>query len=192
MLFRSVDANSSFVCHVREKMIWQVRTERPLSAAARAAHVTYDAEVDLGSRRADGVLTQPYRVVIIERPSRTGETTQLVLVTNRLDLDAELIALAYHYRWEVEQFFRWLKCVLGCRHFLSTSQNGVELQIYTALIASLLIMLWTGGTKATKRTYEMLCLYFQGWASLEELLEHLRRERTPRPKKQRPLTSLGL
>ena len=76
------------------------------------------------------------------------------------------------YRWQIEQFFRWLKCVLNCRHLLSCNQNGVELQVYTALIASMLITLWVGG-KPTKRTYEMLCLYFQGWATLAELLRHI-------------------
>ncbi len=44
--------------------------------------------------------------------------------------------------------------------------------MYLALIAILLISLWTG-RKPTKRTYEMLCFYFSGWASEEELLAHL-------------------
>jgi hypothetical protein len=169
-----VDIGSSFVCCVREQVTWTVLRERELSAAARKEHVVFDAEVDLGKKKAEGVLTQPYRVVIIERPSRSQPdvTTRLVLISNRMDLDAELIALAYHNRWEVEQFFRWLKCVLNCRHLVSTSQNGVELQVYTALIASLLITLWVG-RKPTKRTYEMLCLYFQGWANLEELMRHI-------------------
>lgn len=174
-LFQAIgDIGSSFVCCVREQVTWTVLRERELSAAARKAHVVADAEVDLGKRRAEGVLTQPYRVVIIERPSRSQPDvmTRLVLISNRMDLDAELIALAYHYRWEVEQFFRWLKCVLNCRHLVSTSQNGVELQVYTALVASLLITLWVG-RKPTKRTYEMLCLYFQGWANLEELMRHI-------------------
>lgn len=174
-LFQAIaDIGSSFVCCVREQTTWTVRQERELSPAARAAHVVYDAEVNLGGSKAVGVLTQPYRVVIIERPSRSQpeKTTRLILVTNRVELDAELIALAYHYRWEIEQFFRWLKCVLNCRHLLSCSQNGVQLQVYTALIAALLITLWVG-RKPTKRTYEMLCLYFQGWASLEELLRHI-------------------
>jgi hypothetical protein len=48
----------------------------------------------------------------------------------------------------------------------------VEIQVYLALIASLLISLWTG-KKPTKRTYEMLCFYFTGWASEEELLAHI-------------------
>jgi len=168
-----VDAGSSFVGSVRGQMTWTVRHERQLSDEARQAGVVFDAEVNLGGQKAAGVLTQPYRVVILERSSaRPGEDTRLVLVTNRLDLDAELIALAYRYRWQIELFFRWLKCILGCKHLLSTSQNGVALQVYTALIASLLITLWTG-RKPTKRTYEMLCFYFQGWASLDELTAHL-------------------
>ena len=63
---------------------------------------------------------------------------------------------------------------MGCQHLLSTSPNGVSIQVYLALIASLLIVLWTGH-QPTKRTFEMLCLYFQGWASEAELLAHLQR-----------------
>jgi hypothetical protein len=55
---------------------------------------------------------------------------------------------------------------------LSDSQNGVEIQVYLAIIASLLISLWTG-RKPTKATFEMIRFYFIGWASEEELLQHL-------------------
>ena len=85
----------------------------------------------------------------------------LRLVTNRLDLPAEVVALAYRFRWQIELFFRWFKCVLGCRHLVSTSANGVRLQVYVALIVSLLISLWTGH-KPTKRTLEMIQHYING------------------------------
>ena len=98
----------------------------------------------------------------------------MVLVTNRLDLDAELLAVAYRYRWAVELFFRWVKCVLGCRHLLSQGINGVRLQVYAAFIASLLISLWVGRAP-TKRTYEMLCFYLSGWATEAELIAHIDR-----------------
>jgi hypothetical protein len=98
----------------------------------------------------------------------------MVLVTNRLDLDADVVAVAYRYRWAVELFFRRVKCVLGCRHLLSQTANGVRIQVYVALIASLLISLWIGSTP-TKRTYEMLCFYLSGWASETELIAHLER-----------------
>jgi IS4 transposase len=96
----------------------------------------------------------------------------MFLVTDRMDLSAEIIALIYHYRWQIELFFRWFKCILGCNHLLSHSENGVSIQVYCALIASMLITLWTG-RKPTKRTFEMLCYYFMGWADDEELFNHL-------------------
>ena len=72
----------------------------------------------------------------------------------------------------MELFFRWFKCILGCRHLLSTSANGITIQLYLGIIASLLISLWAG-RKPTRRTYEMLCFYFSGWATEEELLAHI-------------------
>ena len=64
--------------------------------------------------------------------------------------------------------------MLGCRHLLGTHHEGIEIRAYCAIMACLLISLWTS-RKPTLRTYEMICLYFGGWASLEELLEHIRR-----------------
>jgi hypothetical protein len=55
---------------------------------------------------------------------------------------------------------------------LSHSENGVAIQVYCALIASMLITLWIG-RNPTKRTFEMLCHYFMGWADDEELFDHL-------------------
>ena len=155
-------------------MTWEVIEERSLSSDAQAAGVVYDATVHLGSKKAIGVLKQPFRVVQVDtgKIDKDGQRVILTLITDRLDMDAELIALAYRFRWQVELFFRWLKCILGCRHLLSTSQNGVEMQVYLALIASLLISLWVG-RKPTKRTYEMLCFYFMGVVELDELTEHI-------------------
>jgi hypothetical protein len=61
---------------------------------------------------------------------------------------------------------------LGLRHLIAESVNGVRIQVYVAIIASLLISLWTG-KKPTKRTYEMFCLFFAGWASEQELVDHI-------------------
>ena len=72
----------------------------------------------------------------------------------------------------VELFFRWFKCILGCTHLVALSKNGLTIQIYCALIASMLITLWTG-RKPTKRTFEMIALNFMGWATDEELARHI-------------------
>src|SRR5262249_133761 len=119
-------------------------------------------------------LRQRVRLVVIKRTKPDGTVEDLWLVTDRLDLDADLVALAYKYRWTVELFFRWFKRILGCRHLLSTCPNGVTIQAYVALIASLLITLWTG-RKPTKRTFEILQLYLIGWDNEEEVERHLQR-----------------
>ena len=91
-----------------------------------------------------------------------------------LDVPADVIAQIYKYRWTIEIFFRFLKHILGCRNLLSTDPVGIEIQTYCAIIACLMIVLTTG-RKPTKRTYEMICFYFSGWATEEELLAHIQK-----------------
>ena len=182
-------AQSSFVCRLRDNAVWETLSEKELSPEDRNAGVQRDLIVRLGSKIKQDELSTPVRVIEIHhvdplprrRPSRvsskktfrttTGDYT-LLIVTDLLDLPAELIALIFRFRWQIELFFRWFKCILKCQHFLSLSQNGLAIQIYCALIASLLISLWSGH-KVGKRTYEMLCLHMQGWASDQDLERHL-------------------
>jgi hypothetical protein len=171
-----IDSGSSFIGRIRDNAVRTVIEERPLSAAARAAGVKSDRVVHLGCARSGAVFKQPLRIIEVEtgKTDSQGQPEVLLLATDKLDLDAELVALGYRFRWAVELFFRWFKCILGCRHLLSTSQNGVTIQLYIGIIASLLISLWTG-RKPTKRTLEMLQFYFSGWASVEEVQAHLDR-----------------
>ncbi len=167
-----VDGRSSFVGRVRDNAVWQEIEQRPLGATAKAAGVRADRVVWLGGAEKGPDLRIPVRVVEVVVDKDNGEVETLLLATDRMDLDADLVALAYRFRWLVELFFRWLKCILGCRHLLSECIDGVTIQVYVAIIVSLLISLWTG-RKPTKRTYEMICLYLSGWASEEELAAHI-------------------
>jgi hypothetical protein len=169
-----VDARSSFIGRIRDNAVWRLVEERPVSAAAHAAGIRSDRVVWLGGAKSGPVFKQPLRVIAVEtgKKDAPGQPEVLLLATNRLDLEAELVALGYRFRWSVELFFRWFKCILGRRHLLSESRNGVTIQVYVAIIASLLLSLWAG-KKPTKRTYEMFCFYFSGWATEEELTAHL-------------------
>ena len=174
-LFQDVlDAQSDFIGRIRDNAVWTVVEERPLTAEARAAGVRSDRVVRLGGAQSGAPLKQPLRVLEVEtgKTDAHGRPEILLLATSRLDLAAELVALGYRYRWSVELFFRWLKCILGCRHLLADSRNGVTIQVYLAIIASLLISLWAG-RKPTVRTLEMIQFYFQGWATEEERMAHL-------------------
>jgi hypothetical protein len=170
-----IEAKASFVGRVQENTVIHAAEERPLTDAARAAGVVRDVLIDhTGAARRPNRLKHRLRLVVIDtgHRRRNGTPELLILCTNRLDLPAELVGLAYRYRWAIELFFRWLKCILGCRHLLATSPQGVTIQIYLAIIASLLISLWVG-RKPTVRTLEMLQFYVSGWATEEELLAHL-------------------
>jgi IS4 transposase len=174
-LFQDIlNAGSGFIGRIRDNAVWTVVEEHPLSPAALAAGIRSDRIVWLGGPQSGTVFQQPLRIIEVQtgKTDAHGRPEVLLLATNRLDLDAELIALAYRYRWAVELFFRWFKCILGCRHLLANSQNGVTIQVYLGILASLLISLWTG-KKPTKRTYEMVQFYFSSWATEEELLAHI-------------------
>jgi hypothetical protein len=169
------DDGCFFLARLQGNAAYEVAQERPLSPRDRAAGVVRDGLIRrLGTAKHNGLLPQPFRIVVVAtgQTSPDGTPDVVVLVTNRLDWSAELVALGFRYRWSVELFFRWMKCILGCRHLLSTSQNGVTIQVYLAIIASLLIGLWIG-RPPTKRTYEMVCFYLSGWASEAELRAHI-------------------
>ena len=106
----------------------------------------------------------------------------LRIATNLLDVPAEIIAEIYRQRWTIELFFRFFKHVLGLPALAEHGASGNRDSDYCAIIACLLLALWTGG-KPTLRTYEMVCLYLQGWADEEELLAHLKKlkPQPPRP-----------
>jgi len=190
-----IDAQSSFVARLQGNADDEVVETRPLSEAARQAGVESDQVVWLGGRKSGTKLRQPLRLIKVHvknpaphglkpRGARVNSKAKCIrtseqeydmwLVTDRLDLNAEVIALLYRYRWQVELFFRWFKCVLGCKHLLAQSENGIRIELYAALIASLLIVLWTG-RKPTKRTLEMLQFHLQGWASAAEVEAHIAR-----------------
>jgi hypothetical protein len=177
-----VAAGSSYVCRLRDNSVYQTVEPRALSEDDVAAGVVCDGLVLLGettkqpAERPD----HPLRLVAIrttpheKRGGAAGPQSNglLLIATNLLDLPAWIIALIYRYRWTIEVFFRFFKHVLGCRHLLSHDPAGIQIQTYCAIIACMLISLWTG-RKPTLRTYEMICHYFTGLAEEDELLAHL-------------------
>jgi hypothetical protein len=180
-----VGVGSSYVCRLRDNSVYTVVEPRPLTDADRALNVVSDQVVAIGQEgKAEARPDHPIRLLTIRTTPHTsrgkyrggstgpGSDGLLRIATNLLDVPAEIIALLYIFRWQIEIFFRFFKHVLGCRHLLSHSQNGIAIQTYCAIIACLLISLWTG-RKPTLRTYEMVCYYFSGLASEDELLAHL-------------------
>jgi hypothetical protein len=178
-----VRAKSSYVCRIRDNSnLTDMVEERALSDSAQSRGVLADMVVRLGYReqRPD----HPVRVILVQTTphkktgGRKGGTAGppsdgiIRIATNLLDVPAEVIADIYRHRWTIELFFRFFKHVLGCRHLISQDPVGIQIQAYCAIIACLLIHLWTGG-RPTLRSFEMICFYLSGWADLDELNDHL-------------------
>jgi hypothetical protein len=189
-LFNAIAAaGSSYVCRVRNDHHFATEQHRELTAEDMQAGVREDAVGRMGSPKSLRIEhpDHPQRRIVVMLPiesqhrtskgrRRTSATQEIVLTTNLLDVPAEVVALLYRYRWLIELFFRWLKCVLSCRHLVSQSQNGIQIQMYCALIACLLIQLAAGPVKPNQWTYKLLCLYVQGLADEEDVLAHLREQ----------------
>lgn len=188
-------AESSFVTRVRDWAVYDVVQENPISAKSAAAGVERDAIVRVGCKNTVHKIDRPLRLVRIHvtqssaatgvtRPKQVDPKTKMyrtrevdhtiILLTDLVDVDVELIALLYRYRWHIELFFRWFKKVLQADRLLALSENGLTIVVYCGLIASMLVTLGTG-RKPTKRTFELLCFYFGGWVSDAELIQHLNR-----------------
>jgi hypothetical protein len=105
------------------------------------------------------------------RDPETGK--DYVFLTNRLDLPALQVAELYRRRWQIELFFKWIKQNLKIKAFYGTSKNAVLIQIWTALIAYLLLV-WLkfkskvgwGLIELTRLAQTMLLERLELWAML--------------------------
>jgi hypothetical protein len=152
-----------FVFRLRDNAVINAQEELPLTAEDRAAGVVRHLWATLGA--TDALRSIRVRVVEIRSVEH-----HIILATN-LPLEqagAALVGLIYRRRWDIELFFRWIKCVLGCRHFFAESPHGVAIQLYLALIASLLFQYYTG-RRPTKRIMELIQFYLMGWVESDEL-----------------------
>ena len=119
-----IDSKSSFVARLRDNAIWDTLEERPLTDDDKKAGVQRDLLVSLGCKSKQDDITQNVRVVEVfckgdrSRPrksrvssKKTFRTTDsdytLLPVTDRMDLSAEVIALIYRYRWQIELFYSY-------------------------------------------------------------------------------------
>lgn len=164
-------AGVAFTVRLRDDAVLQVEEELPLHAADREANVIRQAWVRLGCKARYRSIR--VRVVWVQTPK---EVLRLVTNLSPAELSAAEVALLYKQRWQIELFFRWIKCILGCRHWLAESPQGTAIQLYLALIAALLLQLYTG-QRPDRRMMELIQFYLLGVATLDELWAGLERQR---------------
>ena len=86
----------------------------------------------------------------------TERQKRLVFLTNNFDLPADIIAMLYKSRWNIEIFFKWIKQHLRIKAFFGTSENAVKVQIWTAVATYLLVAIMKKEFKLDQSLYSIL------------------------------------
>jgi putative transposase len=123
-----------FVTRLPRNVRYQVVQKNHVPADAA---VLADQTIRLTTARSRGRYPETLRLVQYRDPESGKE---YVFLTNLPDLSALAVADLYRQRWQIETFFRWIKQNLKIKTFYGTSENGVLIQIWTALIAYLLLL----------------------------------------------------
>lgn len=122
-----------FVTRLRHDLSIQVIEER---AVPRSRNIRRDQLISLSSLQGQRECPFPLRRIEVWNPEQQ-ET--IVFLTNHLTFGASTIGDIYRQRWQIEVFFKTLKQNLNIKTFVGTSENALLIQIWTALIAMLLL-----------------------------------------------------
>ncbi len=127
------DEGVYFVTRMKSNADYEVVESRP---APSRSNVLLDETIRLTGVGAEDKCPFLLRRVVVWDEANQRE---IVLLTNHLDFGATTIAAIYKDRWEIEIFFKALKQNLKIKTFVGTSENALLIQIWTALIALLLL-----------------------------------------------------
>jgi hypothetical protein len=122
-----------FVTRLKENADYEVIEER---AVPKNRNILEDQFIEFAGVKAQKDCPHILRRVVVWDEEEKGE---IVLLTNHLEFGASTISAIYKDRWQIELFFKALKQNLKVKTFVGTSENALYIQIWTALIAMLLI-----------------------------------------------------
>jgi hypothetical protein len=125
-------AKVHFVTRLKDDASYGVVEQRPVPPGG---NLLRDEVILLTSQQEIGPLARLRRIEVWVEERQES----MVFVTNNLKLAASTIAAIYKERWQIELFFKALKQSLKIKTFVGTSENAVQIQIWTALIAMLLL-----------------------------------------------------
>ena len=127
------DEGIFFVTRLKDNAAYEVLADGPLPANR---NIRSDQLIQFTGEKAQRDCPSPLRRVVVWDPINERE---IVLLTNLQEFGTTTIAAIYKDRWEIELFFKALKQNLKVKTFVGTSENALRIQIWTALIAILLL-----------------------------------------------------
>lgn len=125
---------STFVGRMKKNALYEVVEFR----TKKSDDILSDEVIRLTSEKAKKDCPIPLRRITFRRKE---DKKILVFISNDLKRSAEDIAALYKQRWQIELFFKWIKQNLKIKTFLGRNENAVLIQVFTAMIAYLLLKL---------------------------------------------------
>lgn len=111
-------------------------------------------------------------------------------ITNNFELPAQTIAQLYQYRWKIELFFKKLKQNFPLEYFVGDNQNAIEIQVWCALIALLLLSVIHQQNKSKMAFSVMVSICRQHLFNYITVASLMALANKPRKRKQRTPNSL--
>lgn len=127
-----------FITRMKKDARYSIITEKRIpSRKENNTKIIRDTIIFLGKKKAHKVSVPLRRIELIDAKGK-----KIVFLTNILAYGASHIAETYRKQWDIELFFKWIKQHLKIKQFISHSVNGILLQIYSALIVYVLLILF--------------------------------------------------
>ena len=126
----------SWVTRLRNRTVYEVISNNPVSERQRQVGIISDQDVILGHTRKKRAIQVKARLIVYSDPA---SAKQLQFITNNFRMAPSTIAGLYRNRWQIELLFKRFKQNYPLKYFLGDSENAIQLQIWAALIADLLL-----------------------------------------------------
>lgn len=134
------DKNAHFVTRALLNIKYQEIRSKKIGHKQKLKGILSDKIIQVIENRQTGNKVE-FRMITFEFIDSTGKLQKFSLLTDMKNMKSEQIAELYKMRWNIEVMFYWLKTFLKVKHWMSRSKNGVLIQLYSSLIAYLLVLI---------------------------------------------------
>jgi hypothetical protein len=134
------DKETQFVTRLNANTRYQtLRQHQPLPTIEHDEISILKDEIVYLYGTGNNLVKQEFR--LIEVVTKDDESN-LLFLTNVVDISAYLVAYIYRQRWQIEVFFRFMKQEMNLTHFVSYNENAIKVVLYATLIAAMLVLVY--------------------------------------------------
>src|SRR4030067_3237719 len=134
------DQGASFVTRASANIHYETIKNHKVGNRQKEKGILADSVIRVIKDRKSGETLQ-LRMVSFEFIDSKGDYQNFSLLTDLKTMRSDIIADIYRERWNIEVVFYWIKTFLKVKHWMSRSKNGLLIQLYSALIAYLMVLI---------------------------------------------------